>query len=80
MISLVTKSAALARQGGSKRVTSAHLKRAIEADDQFDFLNEIVSKVVEGPEKRERGKEEDSDDDEGVGKKKAKGGRRKKEG
>jgi len=65
MISLVTKSSALAKQGNSKRVTAQHLKRAISADEQFDFLSEIVSKVAEGPDaggsKRVK---DDSDSDE----------------
>jgi len=80
MISLVTKSAALAREGNSKRVTAQHLKRAIEADEQLDFLKEIVSKVVEGPEAGgKRLKDDDSSGDEAaVTKKKAKGGRKKK--
>lgn len=50
MISLVSKSASLVRESSGKRITAQHLKKVIEADDQFDFLSEIVSKVVEGPE------------------------------
>lgn len=78
MISLVTKSATLARTANSKRVTASHLKKAIEADEQFDFLNEIVAKVAEGPEagqgKRAKEEEEGSESDEKPKKK----GRRKK--
>ncbi|OBT71552.1 hypothetical protein VF21_09565 [Pseudogymnoascus sp. 05NY08] len=77
MISLVTKSASLARSTNSKRVTAVHLKKAIEADEQFDFLNDIVSKIADGPDagqgKRTK-EEEDSDSDEKPKKK----GRRKK--
>ncbi|KAJ4331476.1 hypothetical protein N0V95_009881 [Ascochyta clinopodiicola] len=72
MISLVTKAAAEAKQRSSKRVGAVHLKQAIVKNEQFDFLNDIVSKVADAPEKSE------SDAmDEGK-KKKAPRGRRKK--
>lgn len=45
MIQLVTKSAEVARDKNSKRVTPAMLKTVIETDDQWDFLREIASKV-----------------------------------
>lgn len=82
MISLVTKSANLARAGNSKRVTAVHLKKTIEADEQFDFLNDIVAKVAEGPdagqEKSKRSKSvEDGSDSEEKPKKK---GRSRKRG
>jgi hypothetical protein len=91
MISLVTKSASVAKTSSSKRVTAQHLKKAIEADEQFDFLNEIVSRVVEGPDaggkrvKSEEGSDDDMDVDGGKGRggagaaKKAKGRRKKGE-
>lgn len=79
MISVVTKSAALAREGNSKRVSAQHLKKAIETDEQFDFLNDIVSKVVEGPEAGgKRVKDDDDSEDEEAKPKKARG-RKKKE-
>ncbi|KAI4956281.1 hypothetical protein J4E91_000492 [Alternaria rosae] len=53
MISLVTKAAAEAKARNSKRVGSIHLKQAITKTDRFDFLNEIVSKVADAPEKSE---------------------------
>jgi hypothetical protein len=53
MISLVTKAAAEAKSRNSKRVGSIHLKQAIAKTDRFDFLNEIVSKVADAPEKSE---------------------------
>jgi hypothetical protein len=53
MISLVTKAAAEAKTRNSKRVNSIHLKQAITKTDRFDFLNEIVSKVADAPEKTE---------------------------
>lgn len=81
MISLVTKSASLARAGNSKRVTAVHLKKAIEADEQFDFLNEIVAKVAEGPDagQGKRTKEEEDGGSESDEKPKKKGRRKKGE-
>ena len=73
MISLVTKSAAHARNKTSKKITAAHLKYIIMQDEQFDFLTEIVSKVPDGPAPK---KDEDS---EGHGEgKKRRGAPRKK--
>ncbi|KAI9731254.1 MAG: hypothetical protein M1818_007879 [Claussenomyces sp. TS43310] len=81
MISLVTKSTTLARNGNSKRITAQHLKRAIEGDVQFDFLNDIVGKVVEGPDAGgKRVKDEDDSDDEEGGKASKKARGRKKKG
>ncbi|KAI9659267.1 MAG: hypothetical protein M1821_001524 [Bathelium mastoideum] len=79
MIALVTKSASFAKTANSKRVTAAHLKQAVTADEQFDFLSEIVSKVAETPAKSEA-----VEDDDGDAKPKRKGrgpgkGRKKKE-
>ncbi|KAK3302543.1 uncharacterized protein B0T15DRAFT_543200 [Chaetomium strumarium] len=45
MVALVTKSAEVAKQRNSKRVSAQMLKQVVEADDQWDFLREIVSKV-----------------------------------
>jgi hypothetical protein len=73
MISLVTKAAAEAKQRNSKRVGAVHLKQAITKNEQFDFLNDIVSKVADAPEKSES----DAMDMDGK-KKKAPRGRRKK--
>ncbi|KAF1830905.1 DNA polymerase epsilon subunit C [Decorospora gaudefroyi] len=53
MISLVTKAAAEAKSRSSKRVASIHLKQAIAKTDRFDFLNEIVAKVADAPDKSE---------------------------
>lgn len=84
MISLVTKSASLARSANSKRVTASHLKKAIEADEQFDFLNDIVSKVADGPDAGQgqagkRVKDEEGEGSESDEKPKKKGRRRKGE-
>ena len=80
MISLVTKAATQAKQRGSKRVLATHLKQAVLEDDQFDYLQEIVSKVAEAPAKN--ADKEDSDEAmEGVApakKKKTSGAGRKK--
>ncbi|KAE9976248.1 hypothetical protein BLS_007876 [Venturia inaequalis] len=79
MISLVTKAVSEARARGSKRVTAAHLKQAVQKEEQFDFLTEIVSKVPDAP--APRAKEDDSDEPmEGVGKKKRGAPRRKRKG
>lgn len=45
MIQLVTKSADIAKEKGSKRVTAPMLKQVVESDEQWDFLREIVSRV-----------------------------------
>lgn len=70
MISLVTKAAAEAKTRNSKRVTTLHLKQAITTNEQFDFLNDIVSKVADAPEKSEDAMDVDG--------KKKKASRRKK--
>jgi len=58
MISLVTKAARQARAESARKVTAAHLKRAVQSDEQFDFLAEIMSKVPDAPATK---KEEDSE-------------------
>lgn len=86
MIQLVTKSAEVARDKNSKRVTPAMLKTVVETDEHWDFLREIVSKVEQDKEGAGGGKgkaaakaESDSEDEESdVPKKKRGGGRRKK--
>jgi hypothetical protein len=88
MTALVLGAAERAREKGGKRITAAHLKSVVEADDQFDFLGEIVGRVQDAPEgaaKRKggaaRGGESDSDEDSGERKvKKGKGRRKKSEG
>ncbi|ROW14458.1 hypothetical protein VPNG_03884 [Cytospora leucostoma] len=80
MIQLVTKSADVAREKNSKRVTAAMLKTVVEADDQWDFLRDIVSKVEHEKEgsKAKAIKAESSDTEDDAEPKKRKGGRRKK--
>ncbi|EGS20427.1 DNA polymerase II participates in chromosomal DNA replication-like protein [Thermochaetoides thermophila DSM 1495] len=90
MVALVTKSAELARQRNSKRVSAQMLKQVVESDDQWDFLRDIVSKV-ENDDKEKGGRggggaggrankaaESESEDESGMAKKKRGGGRRKK--
>lgn len=84
MIQLVSKSAEVAKDKGSKRVTAAMLKHVVESDEQWDFLREIVSRVEndkEGPKKETKPKAE-SDDTEDEQPKKRRGergaGRKKK--
>jgi len=76
MISLVTKAAAEAKARSSKRVLSAHLKQAVQKDEQFDFLSEIVSKIADAP--AANAKNEDSDEAAEGGKKRRNAPRRKK--
>jgi len=45
MVALVTKSADVAREKNSKRVSAHMLKQVVESDDQWDFLREIVGRV-----------------------------------
>lgn len=80
MIQMVTKSAEVAREKNSKRVTAAMLKTVVEADDQWDFLRDIVSKVEHEKEgsKGRAAKAESSDTEEDAEPKKKRGGRRKK--
>ncbi|KAF2846414.1 histone-fold-containing protein [Plenodomus tracheiphilus IPT5] len=72
MISLVTRAAAEAKSRNSKRVGAVHLKQAIMKNEQFDFLNDIVSKVADAPEKSE------ADAADADGKKKKASSRKKK--
>ena len=82
MISLVSRSADLAKSKNSKRVTAQHLKAIVDGDEQFDFLNEVVAKVADGVDaggsKRKPAASESEDEGEGKKKKRA-GGRKKKE-
>lgn len=75
MIKLITASADHARGGpagaagsagaskGPKRVLAQHLKRAIQADDTFDFLQSIIEKVPDAPASKAK-KETGSDSEE----------------
>ncbi|KAL8855015.1 MAG: hypothetical protein Q9221_000211 [Calogaya cf. arnoldii] len=58
MISVVTKAAEEAKSRSSKRVTAAHLKQAIEKDEQFDFLAEHVANVPDAPAPKKQDSEE----------------------
>ncbi|KAL8775349.1 MAG: hypothetical protein Q9209_000357 [Squamulea sp. 1 TL-2023] len=58
MISVVTKAADEAKSRNSKRVTAAHLKQAIEKDEQFDFLAEHVANVPDAPAPKKEDSEE----------------------
>lgn len=87
MIALVSKGANHAKDQNSKRVTATHLKNALLADPQFDFLNEICENTPDENAKKSRpkseAKSEDSDDEDIAGAsapKKRKGGKKKKTG
>ncbi|KAK4502476.1 hypothetical protein PRZ48_005901 [Zasmidium cellare] len=83
MIKLISSSAHQARGTGSggsskgpKRVLQQHLKKAVQADEKFDFLNEIVDKVPDAPTKSKKENGSDSED----AKPKKKGKKRKDSG
>lgn len=73
MIQLVSKSADVAKDKGSKRVTAAMLKQVVESDEQWDFLRDIVSRVEndkEGAKKEAKAKMESDSEEEPAPKKK----------
>ncbi|KAI9837720.1 MAG: hypothetical protein M1819_006654 [Sarea resinae] len=74
MISLVCKASNEAKSRSSKRITAAHLKQAISKDEQFDFLQDIIAKVPDGPPAAEKAE----DGDEGSDGKRKRGGRKKR--
>ncbi|KAG9960120.1 histone-fold-containing protein, partial [Aureobasidium melanogenum] len=74
MIRLISASAGVAKQRGSKRVLSQHMKSAVMQDEQFDNLRDIVGRVPDAPAKGANG--EDSEDDESAPKKGAGRGRK----
>lgn len=80
MIQLVTKSADVAKDKGSKRVTASMLKQVVEADEQWDFLRDIVGRVENEKEGSKAKAKGDSETDEEMEepKKRGRGGRRKK--
>ena len=85
MVALVTKSADVAREKNSKRVSAQMLKQVVESDDQWDFLRDIVSRV-DNEEKagssaaggKGRGSKAESESEEEVVEKKKRVGRKKK--
>jgi histone H3/H4 len=79
MVQLVRKSADVAKEKGSKRVTAAMLKQVVETDDQWDFLREIVSRVEHDKEGKAKPKaESESEEEPPEGKRKGRGGRKRK--
>ncbi|KAI0128427.1 hypothetical protein BJ170DRAFT_328184 [Xylariales sp. AK1849] len=83
MVQIVTKSADVAKDKSSKRITAQMLKQAVEVNPQWDFLQDIVSKVSEKEEPAKAGKaklESESEEDlvDVEPKKKSRGGRKKK--
>jgi hypothetical protein len=86
MIKLITASADQARGGpasaaaskGPKRVLAQHLKRAIQADETFDFLTDIIAKVPDAPASKK--KEAAGSDSEEAKPKPRKGKKRKDSG
>ena len=72
MIKLITASAEQARGPaqpggggagkGPKKILAQHVKKAIVAEDTFDFLSEIIAKVPDAPTKAKREAASDSED------------------
>jgi actin-related protein len=83
MIALVTKSADVAKEKNSKRVTASMLKQVVESDEQWDFLREIVSKVdaedkKTGQKRAAKNESDDTESEDEPAEKKKRGGRKKK--
>ncbi|KAK2593776.1 hypothetical protein QQS21_008537 [Conoideocrella luteorostrata] len=79
MIQLVSKSAEVAKEKGSKRVTAQMLKEVVETDDQWDFLREIVSRVENEKEgSKSKAKVESDSDEDSEPKRKSTRGRKRK--
>ena len=86
MIKLISASATQARGGaqagaggggggggkGPKRILVQHMKKAIQSDNTFDFLQEIAAKVPDAPAKTKKEASHDSDSEEVKPKKKGK--------
>lgn len=82
MLQIVEKSAEVAKEKNSKRITAPMLKQAVESTTEWDFLQEIVAKVSEKEDKsgsRAKADSESEDDLEPAEpKKKGRGGRKKR--
>ncbi|RYC60074.1 hypothetical protein CHU98_g6152 [Xylaria longipes] len=84
MVQLVHRSAEVAKEKNSKRITAPMLKQAIDSTNEWDFLRDIVAKVAEekegakGSSRTKAESESDDDADAGEVKKKGRGGRKKK--
>ncbi|THY94687.1 histone-fold-containing protein [Aureobasidium pullulans] len=74
MIRLISASAGVAKDRGSKRVLSQHMKSAVMQDEQFDNLRDIVGRVPDAPAKGANA--DDSEDEESAPKKGAGRGRK----
>lgn len=66
MIKLITASSEQAKgpgvSKGPRRVLAQHMKRAIQADETFDFLADIISRVPDAPAKAKKEANSDSED------------------
>ncbi|KAI0481537.1 hypothetical protein F4859DRAFT_423933 [Xylaria cf. heliscus] len=84
MVQLVHRSAEVAKEKNSKRITASMLKQAIDSTNEWDFLRDIVAKVAEekdggkGSGRTKAESDTDEDVDAGEVKKKGRGGRKKK--
>lgn len=90
MIKLISASAAQA-QGpvsaagggakGPKRIQAQHMKKAVDSDETFDFLQDIIAKVPDAPVRGKKDAGSDSDEGTSGGKapKKRGGGKKRKD-
>ncbi|KAK8027597.1 hypothetical protein PG991_004653 [Apiospora marii] len=81
MVQIVTKSADVAKERNSKRISAQMLKQAIDSNNEWDFLRDIVSKVSEKEDTSRAGKakaETESEEEVEPQPKKRRGGRKKK--
>lgn len=82
MVQIVSKSADVAKERNSKRISAQMLKQAIDSNNEWDFLRDIVSKVSEKEDTSRAGKAKvESESEEEVEQpqpKKRRGGRKKK--
>jgi Dr1-associated corepressor len=74
LASLTIRSASVARNNNSKRITVNHLKSVISENVAFDFLSDICDAAPDEEKggKKSRGKSEEGSDDEAAGKRKIK--------
>jgi Dr1-associated corepressor len=87
MIKIISASAAQAAQAGGggggkgpKRILAQHVKKALQADVNFDFLEEIIAKVPDAPVKAKKEQAgSDSDDGETMSKPVKRRGKKRKD-
>ena len=56
MKNLIDKVCEETRSKDAKRISPAHMKSCIANNEQFDFLNDLVSKIPDGDDKGKKGR------------------------